>query len=94
VYKNLFDWASRIDQKVYQSKPMLLLAASPGGRGAANVLKIAAELAPHFGMDVQGTVSVPLFQDNFDSGAGALTNEDLVTKVDEALGQLVDALNP
>lgn len=30
AYKNLFDWASRIDMKVYQDKPMIMLATSPG----------------------------------------------------------------
>ncbi|MGS0726904.1 NADPH-dependent FMN reductase, partial [Shewanella sp. 0m-11] len=29
AYKNLFDWTSRIDMKVFQNKPMLLLATSP-----------------------------------------------------------------
>ena len=92
VYKNLFDWASRVDQKVYQDKPMLLLATSPGGRGAAYVLKIATDLAPHFGMDVKGSVSVPTFQHNFDSTTGELTNEELVEKVDRALKVLAEAL--
>lgn len=30
AYKNLFDWASRIDMKVYQDKPMIMLTTSPG----------------------------------------------------------------
>ena len=30
AYKNLFDWTSRIDQKLFQNKPTLLLATSPG----------------------------------------------------------------
>lgn len=30
AYKNLFDWASRIDQKVFQDKPTAYLATSPG----------------------------------------------------------------
>jgi chromate reductase len=29
AYKNLFDWASRIEPKVYQGKPMVMLATSP-----------------------------------------------------------------
>ena len=89
AYKNLFDWASRIDQKVYQEKPMVLMATSPGGRGGANVLKTAVESAPHFGMDVKGSVSVPKFQENFDSEAGELTNAELVAKVDEVLSCLL-----
>jgi NAD(P)H-dependent FMN reductase len=38
AYKNLFDWASRINPKVYQNKPMVLLATSPGPGGANTVL--------------------------------------------------------
>ncbi len=30
AYKNLFDWASRIDSKVFQGKPAVYLATSPG----------------------------------------------------------------
>ena len=89
AYKNLFDWASRIDQKVYQQKPMVLLATSPGGRGASNVLKIASESAPHFGMDVKATVSIPSFQDNFDVEKQELTNPDLITQIDHALQSLL-----
>lgn len=89
AYKNLFDWASRIDQKVYQNKPMVLLSTSPGGRGAANVLSIAKESAPHFGMDVKATVSIPSFQDNFDADAGVLTNDELAAEVDQAVKSLI-----
>ena len=34
VFKNIFDWTSRIDSKNFFGKPMLLMAASPGGRPA------------------------------------------------------------
>ncbi|MEM7474462.1 MAG: NAD(P)H-dependent oxidoreductase [Planctomycetota bacterium] len=88
AYKNLFDWTSRIDRKVYQDKPMILLATSPGARGASNVLKIATESAPHFGMDVRASISVPSFQDNFDSTAGELTNPELVSQIDAAMDLL------
>ncbi len=30
AYKNIFDWASRINQKFYQQKPVIMLATSPG----------------------------------------------------------------
>ncbi|MEJ8563570.1 NAD(P)H-dependent oxidoreductase [Yoonia sp. GPGPB17] len=32
AWKNIYDWMSRIDQKVWQDKPFVLLAASPGRR--------------------------------------------------------------
>ena len=41
AFKNVFDWCSRINAKVFQDKPMLLMATSPGGRGGASVLEIA-----------------------------------------------------
>ena len=41
VFKNLFDWMSRIDGKLWNETPMLLMATSPGGRGGSTVLEIA-----------------------------------------------------
>src|SRR5690606_27803742 len=32
AFKNLFDWCSRIRKDIFQDKPMLLMATSPGGR--------------------------------------------------------------
>ena len=40
AFKNLFDWCSRIMKEIFQQKPMLLLATSPGARGGASVLEI------------------------------------------------------
>ena len=88
AYKNLFDWASRIDQKVFQSKPMVLLATSPGPGGAKNVLASAVTSAPYFGGEVRAQLSVPSFYDNFDSERGELTNEVLKGKLVEAVSAL------
>jgi chromate reductase len=41
AYKNLFDWCSRAGAKVFHDKPLVLLATSPGARGAASVLAAA-----------------------------------------------------
>lgn len=87
AYKNLFDWASRIDMKVYQGKPAVLMATSPGAGGGANVLKTAVESAPFFGMVVKGRVSVPAFQDNFDVAQGRLRKSELQAAMIEALHQ-------
>ncbi|NRA25433.1 MAG: NAD(P)H-dependent oxidoreductase [Oleispira sp.] len=85
AYKNLFDWASRIDMKVYQNKPMVLLATSPGPGGAASVLAAAKGSAPYFGMDVRADLSIGKFYDEFDMEKGALThaasNDKLLTAV-------------
>lgn len=85
AYKNLFDWTSRIDAKVYQGKPAVLLATSPGPGGAANVLAAAKSSAPYFGLEVKADLSVASFYDEFDMEKGELKNakvkDQLVTAV-------------
>lgn len=85
AYKNLFDWTSRIEQKLFQNKPMILLATSPGPGGAASVLAAATGSAPYFAGDVKASVSIPSFFDNFDSETQTLTNPELVDKLTSAL---------
>ncbi len=65
AFKNLYDWSSRIDAKVWGGKPMLLLAASPGGRGGASVLAAAEATFPRMGAVLAGTFRLPKFHDNF-----------------------------
>lgn len=77
AFKNIFDWTSRIDMKVYQSKPMVMLATSPGPGGAASVLNQAVTSAPYFAGDVKFSLSVPSFFDNFDIETGQLSNQEL-----------------
>ena len=89
AYKNLFDWCSRIDRKVYQDKPMLIMAASPGPGGGANVLRAATESAPHFGADVKGSLSVGRFADTFNSETGVLEDATLAASLREQLGKLL-----
>ena len=52
AFKNIFDWASRIDMRVFQDKPTVMLSTSPGRNGGANVLQVAVTSAPFFGNDV------------------------------------------
>lgn len=65
VFKNIFDWVSRIDRKVFKEKPVLLMATSPGGRGGKSVLESASNTFPHMGADIIATFSLPNFYDNF-----------------------------
>lgn len=76
AFKNVFDWCSRITVKVFQQKPMLLMATSDGKRGGANVLEIAKNAFPRYGADVKATFSLPSFYDNFDSEKGAISNPE------------------
>jgi chromate reductase, NAD(P)H dehydrogenase (quinone) len=77
AYKNLFDWCSRIEKKVYCNKPALFLATSPGGRGGASVLAEAVASGERFGAQIVAHLSVPNFADNFDVAAAVLKNPDL-----------------
>ena len=88
AYKNLFDWTSRIDQKLFQNKPMVLLATSPGPGGAATVLNAATTSAPYFAGDVKASLSIPSFYDNFDMEKQALKNPELVSQLQAAVQQL------
>jgi chromate reductase len=87
AYKNLFDWTSRIDTKVYQDKPTVLLATSPGQGGAGGVLAAAKGSAPYFGMNVKADLSVAKFFDEFDVEKGKLknatTNDQLLTAISQ-----------
>ncbi|MEO1747452.1 MAG: NAD(P)H-dependent oxidoreductase, partial [Pseudomonadota bacterium] len=66
AWKNIYDWMSRIDQKVWQDKPFLLLAASPGRQAGANVLQTQEQTAPFFGMDIKGKYGVGSWADAWD----------------------------
>lgn len=77
AYKSLLDWCTRINKKVFQNKSMVLLATSPGARGAASVLALAVNSVPHFDGDVKASLSIPNFQQNFDIEKGCLTNQAL-----------------
>jgi NAD(P)H-dependent FMN reductase len=88
AFKSLFDWASRIDQKVYQGKPAVFLATSPGPGGAGSVLAAATGSAPYFDADVKASVSVPNFYDNFDQSTQKFTNDDIQSQLLKAAASL------
>ena len=85
VFKNMYDWVSRIDRKVFKDKPVLLMATSPGGRGGQSVLASAAGAFPHAGANVVATFSLPSFYDNFKDGkvVEETLNESLLIAVRE-----------
>lgn len=83
VFKNLFDWMSRVEQKTFQNKPMLLMATSPGARGGVSVLDIAKERFPRHDADIVGEFSLPSFFDNFSEGkiSNDTLNDQLLIQV-------------
>jgi NAD(P)H-dependent FMN reductase len=83
AFKNIFDWCSRINGKIFQEKPMLLMATSPGARGGATVLEIAKNAFPRFGAFIKATFSLPSFNDNFDVEKGVISNKELDSQLKE-----------
>ncbi|MCX8011201.1 MAG: NAD(P)H-dependent oxidoreductase, partial [Ignavibacteria bacterium] len=61
AFKNILDWASRINGNVFQDKPMLLMSTSTGKRGAISVLEAAQKRFPIHGAKILGTFSLPSF---------------------------------
>lgn len=83
AFKNIFDWMSRAEQKLFMDKPMLLMATSTGGRGGASVLEIAKDRFPRHSAQVVATFSLPLFNDNFSDGK--VSNDDLNSDLKSAV---------
>ena len=83
AFKNTVDWCSRINPKIFQDKPMLLMATSPGARGGASVLEIAKNNFPRFTADIKAVFSLPSFNDNFDVENGRISNEELNNQLNE-----------
>jgi NAD(P)H-dependent FMN reductase len=83
AFKNIFDWCTRINGKVFQEKPMLLLATSPGARGGASVLEIAKNAFPKYGATIKASFSLPHFDDNFDVENGRIKNVEYNAQLKE-----------
>lgn len=91
AFKNVFDWASRINVKVFQNKPMFLMSTSPGGYGGGNVMNTAKTFFPQFGADIKETFSLPKFYENFDMESGVIDPEmlkDLNNKIESFKNQI------
>lgn len=88
AFKNIFDWCSRIDMKIFQNKPMVIMATSPGPGGGARVLKAANESAATFGADVLGSVAIPSFYKNFDVDKGEILDAALAQELNAHLFKL------
>lgn len=68
VFKNLFDWMSRIEKKTFYGRPMLLMATSTGARGGRSVLDIASSRFPRHDANIAVEFSLPNFNTNFNEG--------------------------
>ena len=75
AFKNTLDWLSRINRNIFNEKPVLLMATSPGDRGCASGLDSAVAYFPHAGASKVIRFLLPKFYENFTDGK--ITNEEL-----------------
>ena len=68
AFKNIMDWKSRLEGKIWENKKMILLSTSPGARGGATVLNTAVTTFPFQGGEIVGHFSLPSFHDKFKDG--------------------------
>ncbi|MCG1036999.1 NADPH-dependent FMN reductase [Polaribacter sargassicola] len=68
AFKNIFDWASILEVKVFRDKPLLLMATSPGEMGGQFVLAAGEQRFTRQGAKELLTYSLPSFYDNFKEG--------------------------
>ena len=92
ILKNLLDWMSRMEGKIFQQKPVLWMAAAPGKNGGKTNLKHLAELTPWWGGELAGTFSLPHFHDSFDPEAGDLRAPEQRQELAEAVKALEAAV--
>lgn len=85
VFKNLFDWMSRIEGKTFYKKPMMLMATAPGSRGGQSVLAMAKDRFPRHDAQIIADFSLPFFETNFSDGTliNPELNEILKIKINE-----------
>lgn len=89
AWKNIFDWMSRIDMKLWQGKPLVMLAATPGPRAGAGVLGSQEIIAPFFGAVIRGRLGIGHWSESWDSRSRALTRTEDIA----ALGNVLDSLS-
>jgi NAD(P)H-dependent FMN reductase len=92
AFKNIFDWCSRIEMKMFQDKPVLVMATSMGGRGGQTVMAAVLAGFPHFGANITSSFSFGPFNVHFDQDTDSLKTPELVGELKEALGAFQAAL--
>jgi NAD(P)H-dependent FMN reductase len=91
AFKNIYDWSSRIQNKVFRDKPLLLMATSPGPRGGISVLEAGVQRFSFMGAKKLISFSLPSFNDNFKEGK--ITNEVLYASLKEQISQFENVVN-
>lgn len=87
AYKNIFDWMSRIDMKVFQGKKVIYLSTSPGF-GGKKVLSHAIEVIEFFNGKLIGSYSLEKFYDNFSLEKEKIINPEKEEEINELINKI------
>jgi len=87
IFKNLFDWISRVSLKMFENKKLFLLSTAPGPRGGVGVLEHAISRFPRHGGDIVDTFTLPEFNVNFKKTEG-IVNEELKNEFTQKVNQI------
>lgn len=90
AFKNVFDWMSRIDVKVFESTPVFLLSTSPGGRGGESVMRNALDRFPRHGAKIPAHFSLPSFFENYKNGE--IQDKELASNLNKNIQLFIDSL--
>lgn len=91
AFKNILDWASRINRNMWNNKSLLFLSTSTGKRGAVTVLNLAVEHFHRMGASKIESFSLPLYYSNFDSQEGII-DQELSHKFDISLKNFINTI--
>lgn len=95
--KNHLDWFSRMEGKVFENKPVLLLSSSPGRGGAAKASELVGKLIGYLGGRVIQKYPVNLFSEKVSVGEAPsiideTTKTDLINGLDQLLTETLSTI--
>jgi len=90
AFKSIFDWCSRLENKVFRNKSLLLMATSPGARGGQSVLSDGVAKFPFMGAKEIISYTLPSFYDNFKENK--IVNDELLSQLKEKVKQFESTL--
>ncbi|MEW2922243.1 NADPH-dependent FMN reductase [Muricauda sp. ANG21] len=88
--KNIIDWLSRIDQRFFGEKPILLLSTSPGVTGGRTHLNLLAGLVGRWGGELAGQYSLGSFHQNFDMNQNVIVDPEVRIQMRSAISALLN----
>ncbi|MDC8004769.1 NAD(P)H-dependent oxidoreductase [Aureisphaera galaxeae] len=91
-FKNVTDWLSRIERNYGEGKKVLVLSASPGGRGGLSANQYLSGALPRTGAEVVASVTFPSFYQNYSEEESRINDAELAETVSQAVDALLASL--